>query len=213
MTQAAFPFAETECPLGLTLQDLRVDRIPPMMAKRIVVESHYLHRAPPVSHAFGLLHGFQCHGVVIFGCPASRHLQLSVLPTLPDNVIELNRLWTDDTLPKNAETWFLSRALKQLPARVVVSYADTAQGHLGYVYRAANFHYAGWTDMERKTPRFDYVTAGSHSRESTRRAGLLELPRVRRKPKMKYWTVTGPKTERRFLGRLVQWPKLSWKTD
>ena len=44
-----------------------------------------------------------------------------------------------------------------LPPRIVVSYADPLWGHYGYIYRALNFRYAGWTDMERKTPRYDYI--------------------------------------------------------
>lgn len=188
-----------------------VVRLDSATARRLVVEHHYLHRAPPISYAFGLVddESLGWVGVVTFGVPASRHLQMSACPGDPDVVIELNRLWVCDSMPKNTESWFVSRALKQLPPRIVVSYADTAWGHRGYVYRALSWNYAGWTDMERKTPRFDYVPlkVGAHTREASR-TGYSE--RVRRKPKVRYWTATGTPAERRRLTKLCGWPSLDW---
>ena len=146
--------------------------------------------------------------VVTFGTPASHHMLLSASPGDTSRVIELNRLWVHDCMPRNTESWFLARALKLLPPYIVLSYADTANGHEGYIYRAANFYYSGWTDMDRKTPRFDYIAPGKHSRDAFR-TGYTD--RVRRKPKIKYWTVTGNRRERRELEKLCQWPKLSWK--
>ncbi len=190
--------------------------IPAALARSTVVLYHYLHRAPPVSYAFGLFEpwrGQECGtltGVVIFGVPASRHLQKSACPSDPDLVLELNRLWISDTMPRNTASWFLARALRMLPPRIIVSYADTAHGHHGWVYRAANFHYAGWTDMDRRTPRFDYMPkSGGHTRDAFR-TGWTH--RVRRQPKIKYWTVTGNPTERRHLTALCGWPRLDWHT-
>ena len=104
----------------------------------------------------------------------------------------------------------MSRALALLPPRIVVSYADPAFGHVGYIYRALNFHYAGWTDMERKTPRYDYLPANpeTHSRDAFRN-GYVE--RRRRIAKVKYWTVTGNKSEKRTLRKLCPWPTYDWR--
>lgn len=172
---------------------------------------HYLHRKPPISYAYGLYHNNDLTGVITFGIPASRHLQKSACPTIPNNVIELNRLWTDDALPTNTESWFVSRALKRLPAYIVVSYADTFHGHYGYLYRALNFRYAGWTDMERRTPRFDYIPNNPmlHTRDAFRNGYAI---RRRRIAKVKYWTVTGNRKERSKLTALCGWPSLDWKT-
>ena len=118
-----------------------------------------------------------------FGFPASRHLQKSVCPADPDCVIELNRLWCHDDCPRNTESFFVSRALRALPPLLVVSYADTAWDHTGIIYRALNFHYAGWTDMDRKTPRYDYIPPdGLHTRDSFRGGEAKWTHRVRRKP-------------------------------
>jgi hypothetical protein len=179
----------------------------------LVVQHHYLHRRTSVVFSFGLFAAEQIVGVVTFGVPAARHLQIGACPSDPDAVLELNRLWVSDAMPRNSESWFLSRALALLPARIIVSYADTTRGHMGIVYRAANFRYAGWTDMERKTPRFDYITPGKHTRDAFRGGLGTKSPRVRRKPKVKYWIVTGNPTERRALLKLARWPTLSWKQN
>lgn len=179
-------------------------------AARLVVARHYLHRRPPISYAFGLYVGGKLLGVVTYGTPASRHLQKSACPDDPSRVIELNRLWLDDVLPRNSESWFVSRTLKMLPPRIVVSYADPLHGHYGYIYRALNFRYAGWTDMERKTPRYDYIPLDptKHTREAFRSGYAYRRKRV---AKVKYWTVTGDRSDRRALERICGWPSYDWR--
>jgi len=190
---------------------LRVQQISGQQANAVVIKHHYLHRKAPISFAFGLYKGPKLMGVVSFGTPPSRHLQMSACPTNPALVLELNRLWVDDLLPRNTESWFVSRALKLMPPRIIVSYADPKFGHFGYIYRALNFYYAGWTDMERKTPRFDYIPIDTtkHTRDAFR-YGIAY--RVRRVPKVKYWTVTGAnRNERRSMDSLCGWTKLDWR--
>jgi hypothetical protein len=189
---------------------LDVRPITSRLAREVAEREHYMHRKPNVLFAFGLFEGDTLRGICVFGTPPSRHLQVGVSPDDPGLVIELNRLWVSDRCPTNTESWFVSRCLRALPPRIVVSYADTTQGHMGYVYRALNFRYAGWTDMERRTPRYDYVPTepGVHSRDAFRN-GYKE--RVRRQPKVKYWTVTGDKRDRARLRTVCQWPSVSWK--
>src|ERR1700721_1119619 len=179
---------------------LRVGLISKSEATRLVIAHHYMHRRPPLSYALGLFNETgETKGVVTFGTPASHHMLIGACKTAPENVIELNRLWVADDLPRNTESWFVSRALALLPPKIVLSYADTAAGHLGYVYRALNFHYAGWTDMERKTPRFDYITPGMHTRDAFRKGERRFIERVRRRQKVRYWTTTGNRRERKAL--------------
>jgi hypothetical protein len=180
-------------------------------AAKAVVANHYLHRRPPISHAFGLYEHGKLMGVVTYGVPASRHLQMGACPSDPSLVIELNRLWLDDALPTNSESWFVSRTLKMLPPRIVVSYADPVWGHVGIIYRALNFNYAGWTDMDRKTPRYDYLPANpqTHTRDAFRNGYVRKRRRV---AKVKYWIVTGDRADRRRLTSLCGWPTYDWHT-
>lgn len=208
------------------MNGLRLWRLDSRTASRAVIQHHYLHRRPPITDAFGLYRATDLVGVVTYGTPASRHLQMSACPSDPSKVVELNRLWLHDSLPKNTASWFVSRTLKQMAhhPRIVVSYADPVHGHYGYVYRALNFRYAGWTDMDRKTPRLDYVPATRtdpetllpstgrerHTREASR-SGFVE--KRRRVPKVKYWTVVGSPTDRRILIALCGWPSMDWHSS
>lgn len=179
-------------------------------ALRFVLTQHYLKRRPPVSFVFTLRGAAdEVVGVCTFGVPASREVQKSACPSDPSKVLELNRLWLADDCDYPASR-FVAAALAELPPRIIVSYADTRQGHTGGVYRAMSWRYAGWTDMDRKTPRFDYVpTNGAHSRDAFRGAPGA-FTRVRRLPKAKYWTTSGGRGERRKLAKLCGWPQLSF---
>jgi len=190
-----------------------VQPIPKRLAADIVRERHYLHRRPTISWAFGLMPDDDLWpvAVVTFGSPASAQVCIGACPDEPSAVTELNRLWIDDGQAHGTASAFVGRAMRQMPPRIVVSYADLSFGHVGYVYRAMSWHYAGWTDMERRTPRLDYVPikAGAHTREAYR-SGYAH--KVRRTPKVKYWTTTGSQRERRVLSRRMRWPSLDWRT-
>lgn len=184
-------------------------------ANKIVIANHYLHRRPSNSYAFGLVADTgRIDGVVVFGIPASRQVQMSACPTEPSRVIELCRLWIRDELGKNAESYLVSRALKSLPPLVVISYADTAHGHVGTIYRALGFDYAGWTDMDRRSARVDYeMTDNKHPRDAFRNGNKppSSSPKKDRSTKARYWTVTGNKRERHALRKIVNWASISWK--
>jgi hypothetical protein len=160
-------------------------------AARLVVAEHYLHRRPPISHAFGIhVRRQAARGRHLRHAGLAPPCRWSACPSDPSKVIELNRLWLDDELPRNSESWFVSRTLKMLPPRIVVSYADPLFGHYGYIYRALNFHYAGWTDMERKTPRYDYIPLDPTTAHP-RGVPFGYAYKRRRVAKVKYWITTG----------------------
>ena len=128
-------------------------------AMRVVVEKHYLHRKAPCSVAFGLyraegaagthdsqlrLDGDELCGVVCYGPPSSAPRRRVIAgPDHADNVIELTRLWVADDVPKNGESFLISRTVRRAGKAIVVSFADTEEGHVGTVYQAANWFYTG----------------------------------------------------------------------
>lgn len=77
-------------------------------------------------------------------------------------VWELARLYLIDEVPKNSESWLISKSVKWIKknvpeVRFLVSYADPSAGHQGIIYKASGWKEDGSTDDERKTPRFDYA--------------------------------------------------------
>jgi hypothetical protein len=138
---------------------LKVEPIPTTEAKPWILKKHYAKRMPCVQYAFGLFDNRVLRGVVTFGQPASPWLCLGVCGELyKDKVIELNRLCIDDGL-KNGASCLIGRALHLLPSSIVVSYADTKQGHIGYVYQSTNWLYTGLTKE-----RTDMYSESGHSR-------------------------------------------------
>ena len=123
-------------------------------AMKVVIEKHYLHRKAPTSYSYGAYFNNELVGVCTIGKPASHTLLKGVCgEEKAKDVFELNRLWLDDICPKNSESRFLGWVLRQLPSGlVIVSYADTAQGHNGTVYRASN-----WLPVGTSTPFTDYT--------------------------------------------------------
>jgi hypothetical protein len=129
----------------MTLQGWQVARIDNATAQSIVVANHYLHRKAPCSTAFGLFDDIgRLWGVVMYGTPSSSALRAGIAGVEEaNNVIELTRLWIDDSAPKNGESFLIGRSVKFAGKDIVVSFADTAQNHYGVVYQATNWLYTG----------------------------------------------------------------------
>lgn len=127
------------------LEKWTVKRIPNAIAQDVVVKNHYLHRKAPCSAAFGLFSpADELMGVVMYGTPSSSALRAGVAgPEEANNVIELTRLWVDDSAPKNGESYLIGNSIKQAGKDIVVSFADSSENHVGYVYQATNWLYTG----------------------------------------------------------------------
>jgi len=119
-------------------------------ASEFLTHYHYLKGRGNFGRRFGLYTEQYGHnvliGVLTFG-QASRQLVTSAF-TAPVTVFELNRLAIRPTdMPKNLASFFVARTLRILRQEglscAIVSFADTAQSHVGTVYQAANFIYNG----------------------------------------------------------------------
>jgi hypothetical protein len=132
----------------------KIKRIDYKTAMEIVIKNHYLHRQAPCSVAFGLFEKSEQQsdlfnserivGVIIYGVSCSSTLLKGICgESEKSNVYELTRLWTEDSTPKNTESYFIGNTIKLLEKEIIVSFADIKQGHLGIVYQATNFLYCG----------------------------------------------------------------------
>jgi hypothetical protein len=109
-----------------------------------LLKKHYAKRFPPISFAFGLYEENVLVGVCTYGMPSSATLREGIAGAENAKfVLELNRLCIESS-NKNAASFLVGRSLRLLPKPlIIVSYADTAQNHVGYVYQACNFIYTG----------------------------------------------------------------------
>ena len=125
---------------------MKVLPIKSVEAEPWLLKKHYARRLPSISYAFGLYDQNELVGVVTYGTPSSATLRAGVCgKEHADKVLELNRLCCQNE--KNYASMLVGRSLRMLPTpRVIVSYADTEQGHVGYVYQATNFIYTGLSE-------------------------------------------------------------------
>ncbi len=113
-------------------------------AHYLLLNVHYARRLPSISYAFGLFEGVELRGVITYGTPAASTLRTGVAgPEYEEIVLELNRLCLAENRPNEASR-LVGASLRMLPRPcIVVSFADTEQGHEGVVYQATNFIYTG----------------------------------------------------------------------
>jgi len=113
--------------------------------KPFILDIHYAKRMPPLQIAYGLYSDKDLLGICSYGIPPSHTLLKGVCGEhFKKDVIELNRLVLKNN-NKNEASFLVGNSLKKLGNKIVVSYADSTQGHVGIVYQATNFLYTGIT--------------------------------------------------------------------
>lgn len=193
----------------------RVERIEAKETRDLILNVHYAHRMPSISHAFGLFLDGELEGVCTFGQPASPRICDGIAgKRWAKIVVELNRLVLKNNR-KNEASRLVGAALKLLPKPLIVmSYADTAQGHLGTVYQATNWRYYGLSEI--RTDRiFVDGTVTKHGRHiiSTEVENLRErtvlVPRPR---KHRYVQVLADKATTREIDGDIRYTKYPYPT-
>ncbi len=163
-----------------------------------ILKRHYAKRLPNIIYAFGLYEEGFLNGVCTFGMPASPFLCKGVCgDEFSQDVIELNRLVLGSN-KKNSASFFISKCLSLLPKpKIVISYADTAMSHQGYVYQACNFIYTGATAQ-----RTDVDTGEKHARHIE---GLDHSKRKIRSSKHRYIYFCGNKKQKRIYASALKY--------
>ena len=168
--------------------------------KPFLLNIHYARRMPCITDAFGLFIDMKLVGVCTFGQPASPSLCIGLAGQQHKmDVLELNRL---ALLPEynggNNASYLVGKSLKMLPnGTFVVSYADTAWSHVGYIYQATNFLYTGKTKE-----RTDKYSESGHSRHYLEN----ETRRQFRSAKHRYVFLVGDKRTKREMAKDLRYP-------
>ena len=124
---------------------MRVVSISKQICEEYVLKKHYSHRAPIFWAGFALIENEKIEGVCVYGQP-SPPIQRSAFKDRDFRLYELTRLVVQ-TKTKNAASFLVGNSLKMLEPKpcAVISYADSEQGHCGYIYQATNWIYTGAT--------------------------------------------------------------------
>ena len=142
-----------------------------------LLQKHYAKRIPQIMFAFGLYEESILIGICTFGIPASPALCMGICgKEYADKVLELNRVCLLEN-GKNQASYLVSNAIKLLPKpSIVVSYADTNHGHVGYVYQATNFLYTGLS-----ANRVDWTVKGLEHKHSKTLSDGMTLESIKEK--------------------------------
>jgi hypothetical protein len=213
-----------------------VREISSSVAKEIIVKKHYTHAWTACRYALGIFYktdetnalgdSDKLIGCLVYGFPVGARAALSISEKLTkDNVLELTRLYCDDGYGSNIESYAIGQSFKWFrendkAIKVLISYADNGQDHLGGIYQATNWIYQGLnTDIAlmpnhgislQKDP-YDWIHSrtvfsmwGSGNLEHLKREigkqGYKEFWRREEPPKHRYiQIVVGDKKEKREL--------------
>ena len=128
-------------------KQLTVERIDCKTARGFIASFHYSKTMPDSTRfVYGLYYNELLCGVCAFGMGCGKNQYTAIYPDCQNGeYIELTRLWLEDSLGRNSESYFISKCIKMLPNEIkfIISFSDEKQGHFGYIYQATNFLYLG----------------------------------------------------------------------
>lgn len=134
------------------MKDYTIQLIDKKIAKELIVKNHYSHKWTSCRYAYGLFLGNELKGLAVYGFPIGRQVVKSISPILENSdVLELTRLWVDDSEGKNTESYFIGQTFKLLrnntSIKCLISYSDPYYSHVGIIYQATNWLYQGNNTM------------------------------------------------------------------
>lgn len=140
------------------------------IAKDIIVKKHYTHAWTAARYTLGIYYKTEnidalgnsdkLIGCAVYGFPVGAKAATSICEGLTkDNALELTRLYIDDGYGSNIESYALGQTFKWLKEndkniKLLISYADSGQEHLGKIYQATNWIYEGVSSQIALMPNF-----------------------------------------------------------
>lgn len=134
----------------------------------VFIKRHYLKSFPTGIKKIYAIHrkqteGRQMVGMIIYGVPFHTVGKFLEPEIKPNEILELKRLYIDDIGVKNLESFSIGQSINLLKrdeptVKVVVTFADDVQGHVGGIYQATNAIYLGKSDSGKH--KYIYILRG-----------------------------------------------------
>jgi very-short-patch-repair endonuclease len=126
------------------LSNLKIKEIAQSESRLFIEKYHYLMTLGPFSKIFGAFLDDLLVAVCVFKYPTY---------ATNNGCLELSRFCIHPSYQiKNMASYVLSKVIKAIDAKNIISYSDTTQNHNGTIYKAANFTEVGMT-----SPSYYYV--------------------------------------------------------
>lgn len=214
------------------MKNYEIKLIDKKIAKDLIIKNHYSHKWTSCRYAIGLILNNQIKGVAIYGYPIGRQVIQSISPILTnEDVLELTRLWIDDSEGKNTESYFIGQTFKWLRQntliKCLISYSDATYGHVGIIYQATNWLYQGNNTMLVKS--YMHIVNGEtlHPRSCVAKYGTIKseilkqidpnYKRIELKKKHRYIYILSKKDKKIILNTLkhpiLPYPKNNDNSD
>ena len=131
-----------------------------------LVLKHYLKKWPQnIKIIYGVYHKGQLIGTAIYGYPMKTATKVLEPEVDFKEILELKRLFIEDIpdLP-HIESFVIAKTLRMIKQslpeiKVVVTFADNREGHLGVIYQATNAIYLGKTSGQ--LHKYAYILRGN----------------------------------------------------
>lgn len=209
-------------------------------AKEMIVTYHYSHAWTMCRYALGIFYetdkkdvlgnSEQLIGCLVYGYPVGRSAIKSVIDGLEkDQCLELTRLFIHDGYGSNIESYAMGQSFQWIKEnapniKMLLSYADPEQLHLGGIYQATNWLYQDCRDIQLMPNYSISLTSnpykwihsrtvfsrwGSHNLEHLKtqmgKENIREFWRKKESPKHRYIQVLGQnKSEKRKLTKQLK---------
>lgn len=131
------------------LKDLQVVVINAAIAKKYILQYHYMRTFPNPVVCFGVLYQKKLCGVVSFGYSTYTAEKVArIYPGLKKSeIIELQRMNVSDLLGHNTESWVMSQIYRLFKAntevRLILTHAGGCKNDCGILYQCSNWLYFG----------------------------------------------------------------------
>lgn len=136
----------------IDLNDFIVRQVKVKEIRRAIVLGHYSGVMPDsCQEAFGAFNSMGgLIGACAYGQGGNQKTAAAIIPGCNSkNARELIRVWVHPKAPKNTASKMISKTFKLLPneVKLIVTFADSGQNHLGIIYQALNFKYLGLSNQ------------------------------------------------------------------
>lgn len=127
-------------------KEIELKVIPSKIANDFIKKHHYSGKVVPNSQLhFGAFLDGKLHGVMSYGASINKKGTINLVKDTGWNeFLELNRMAFDDYLPRNSESYCISKSIKLIKKNApqikwIISFADGCSCGDGTIYRASNF--------------------------------------------------------------------------
>lgn len=131
---------------------MRLERASAKAVKYAIMNWHYSKAVPSVSLGFSVFENDVFCGVICYSAGANNNIA-KAFGLRQGSVIELVRVAFNGKQSRTSKALSISLKLvkKKAPAaKLIVSYADPMQNHLGVLYQATNWYYIGKSQAQRE---------------------------------------------------------------